>query len=329
MYLADLNKECMKINKIIVFFLLTLSAWSCKNDDDGNLEAELVPPRALSEVAVENDAELQEYFSTHFYNYEEFENPPADFDYAIKISPIDEDNNDKISISDSDKLSFVDIKVSSDNFQGDIPVENDISHRLYYLSARDGGGENPTVVDSVYIEYEGFKLDNSVFDTNLTWFDLQGTGTIENSGQFVKGFEEGLTLIKDGNDLIENVDGTFRITDSGIGVIFMPSGLAYFNSLREVGTGYAPIAFKIDMLEANEADHDRDGIPSILEDVNGDKDMFNDNTDEADFPNYLDADDDNDGIDTIDEIELDADGKFVAFKDTDGDGTPDHLDNDN
>ena len=40
-------------------------------------------------------------------------------------------------------------------------------------------------------------------------------------------------------------------------------------------------------------------------------------------------DDDQDGIPTIEEIELDADGNFVGFLDTDGDGTPDHLDNDN
>ena len=61
--------------------------------------------------------------------------------------------------------------------------------------------------------------------------------------------------------------------------------------------------------------------------------MTDDNTD-ADLeqiflPNHGDVDDDNDGILTIDEIELDADGNFVAFKDTDGDGISDHLDNDN
>ncbi|MFK7814155.1 MAG: FKBP-type peptidyl-prolyl cis-trans isomerase [Maribacter sp.] len=318
----------MKRYRIVIVFLMILAVCSCKKDEDEKFDVEIVDPRPLSEVAIENDAELIEYFSTHFYNYEEFENPPADFDFEIKISPIDENNLDKTAIIDSDRLSFVDLKVSSNTFPGDIPEETDISHRLYFLSARDGGGENPTVVDSVYIQYEGFTLDDNVFENNLTWFDLQGTGTIENSGQFVQGFKEGLVLLKDGNNLIENVDGTFNIDDSGIGVIFMPSGLAYFNS-GQVGAAFSPIAFKVDMLEANQADHDRDGIPSILEDLNANLDLFDDNTDETDFPNYLDADDDNDDIPTIDEIELDADGKFVGFKDTDGDGTPDHLDNDN
>ena len=46
------------------------------------------------------------------------------------------------------------------------------------------------------------------------------------------------------------------------------------------------------------------------------------------FPNHNDTDDDQDGILTIDEIELDADGNFVGFKDSDGDGVHDHLDSD-
>ena len=47
------------------------------------------------------------------------------------------------------------------------------------------------------------------------------------------------------------------------------------------------------------------------------------------FPNHNDTDDDQDGIPTIDEIDLDANGKFVGFRDSDGDGIQDHLDNDN
>ena len=49
--------------------------------------------------------------------------------------------------------------------------------------------------------------------------------------------------------------------------------------------------------------------------------------------NFNDTDDDNDGILTIDEIKIDgvikkdANG-IIIFPDTDGDGIPDHLDND-
>lgn len=73
-------------------------------------------------------------------------------------------------------------------------------------------------------------------------------------------------------------------------------------------------------------DDDNDGIPSEDEgrDPNGDGD-FSDalNTDGDEFPDYLDEDDDNDNVNTENEI---GDGETPL--DTDGDGTPDYLDTD-
>ena len=65
-------------------------------------------------------------------------------------------------------------------------------------------------------------------------------------------------------------------------------------------------------------------------------DLINDNTDEDNLPNYVDADDDNDGTLTRDEITLSDtaldDGIVIAgeitFYDDDGDGIPNHLDPD-
>ena len=137
-------------------------------------------------------------------------------------------------------------------------------------------------------------------------------------------------------DPLENGDGTISYEGFGIGAIFIPSGLGYFDRSAAGGSvpSYSPLVFKIDAFAYElDTDFDGDGIPSILEDVDGDGNLNNDNTD-GDFsnwdliPNYRDTDDDGDGILTIDEIELDADGNFVGFLDTDGDGTPDHLDSD-
>ncbi|UWX55951.1 hypothetical protein NYZ99_06195 [Maribacter litopenaei] len=64
-----------------------------------------------------------------------------------------------------------------------------------------------------------------------------------------------------------------------------------------------------------------------MEDIDGDGNLNNDNTDrDTEFnvflANYNDTDDDADGIPTREEILLDEEGNFVDFKDTDGDGTP-------
>ena len=108
-------------------------------------------------------------------------------------------------------------------------------------------------------------------------------------------------------------------------------------------------------------DHDGDGVPSYLEDLDGDGEFTftGDNTDADNLPDFADNDDDNDGILTANEIVIttyneatkeavknislaanevlikiieNTDGTFtgitVTFTDTDGDGTPDYLDKD-
>lgn len=78
----------------------------------------------------------------------------------------------------------------------------------------------------------------------------------------------------------------------------------------------------LDALDCN--DDDNDGIPNNFEDFNGDGDLTNDDIDGDSIPNYLDDDDDGDGVLTIDEAK-DVDGNPI---DTDGDGDVDYLDND-
>ncbi|MDN3491336.1 DUF6252 family protein [Winogradskyella bathintestinalis] len=79
---------------------------------------------------------------------------------------------------------------------------------------------------------------------------------------------------------------------------------------------------KIEALDC--ADDDSDGVPNVFEDFNGDGDKTNDDTDGDGVPNYLDNDDDGDGILTQYEA-VDENGNPV---DTDGDMDVDYLDND-
>ena len=314
----------MKKLKLFSLVILSITAFSC-GDDDGlvdGMEAEL---RLLSEVEVEDDAEIREYLETHFYNYEEFDNPPANFDYKVRFDTIAGENANKRALI-TDVESIMVKQASSDFGRED---DEEIDHTLYILEVEEGSGGSPTIGDRVVVQYKGSLLDGTEFDSSVTPLNQYL------SGGFIEGYSNGVIKLKSGTGPIENGDGTVSYQDFGIGVIFMPSGLGYFSTPQStLIPAYSPLVFEVSLLEFEEnTDFDQDGIPSILEDVDLDGNLNNDNTDnsmeQVFIPNHRDPDDDGDGILTIDEIELDADGNFVGFLDTDGDGTYDHLDNDN
>ena len=83
------------------------------------------------------------------------------------------------------------------------------------------------------------------------------------------------------------------------------------------------------LIETILTEDDDDGIPAELEDIDGDGDLTNDDTDNDGIPNYLDVDDDGDNVLTKNENpDPDGDESLDDAQDTDGDGTPDYLDAD-
>lgn len=324
----------MRMTKYLYFLLPALLVMSCKSDDN---DIQTVPPRVLSEVAAENDVEIQTFLRTHFYNYEQFQTPPAGFDFKIVIDTIEGENADKTPLIEQVESNT--IPISSSDFL--LTGEENVPHTYYYVVAREGAGTKPTVGDSTFVRFKGASLNNgrlNVFDelaTGGTWFDLPvfqipGNG----SARAFRGAGEGLLQLQPGGNIVTNPDGTFEVEDFGIGMIIFPSGLGTFNGFRSSIPQYAPLVFTFDLLLTEQGDHDNDGIPSFMEDVNGDGLLFNDNTDGdrdqtgAQISNYLDPDDDEDGTPTRDEIIINPDGT-ISFPDTDGDGTPDYLDPDN
>ena len=74
---------------------------------------------------------------------------------------------------------------------------------------------------------------------------------------------------------------------------------------------------------------DNDGIPATLEDINGNGNLKDDDTDKDGIPNYLDVDDDGDNVLTKDEKpNPNNDNDLRDAQDTDKDGIPDYLDTD-
>ncbi|GAA4276365.1 FKBP-type peptidyl-prolyl cis-trans isomerase [Aquimarina mytili] len=311
---------------IFTAIILTVVLYACNNDDDGSLiEAE--PVRDRAEQQVTDDAQLVEYLKTHFFTTVDVDlNDDTVIDYQTAIlDTIAGDNSGETSIMDSGKLITKEVTFA------------DTKYKLYVLNIDSGRVDKhvPKFADSTLVTYRGELLYNStpVFDSAATpvWFDLT---------TLVPGFREAMVDFGEASTIdIDMVDGTFTATGFGHLIVFMPSGLGYFAGNGPSGRipSYSPLIFNIQLYRVNESDHDRDGIPSYLEDLDNDRLVADsdDNTDGDQFSNYNDADDDNDGVLTRDEITvtiikndsittLDE----ITFYDDDGDGIQNHLDPD-
>jgi hypothetical protein len=329
---------------ITMLSLLFLAVLSCKKDNG----IDTIPPRDRGEEAIPSTAEIETYLMTHFYNYEEFQNPPSDFKYRIKFDTIAGDNASKIPLMD--QVSFKNVKDR---------VDETVTYKLYYLNAIQGGGESPNFPDITTITYEGTYLNNEstynvsqVFDSSVVpiRFDLT---------MIVPGLQDVLTEFNASTGNVVNPDGTITFENYGVGAAFVPSGLAYYTSTPPGIPVYSQLIFTFQLLETELGDQDSDTVPSIYEDVDGDLNVFDDDTDADGVPNFADVDDDGDGRLTKNEVvlntytvaqgdpdpvlasnEVETNSEYdettmittittVTFTDTDGDGTPDYLDPDN
>jgi hypothetical protein len=307
----------MRLNKLFIIGVLAGTFLvSCKKDDNNDVET--VPPRDRGEQAIDDDEAILAYLQTHFYNAEDFENPAANFNYSVKFDTISGDNAGKTPIMDSDLLTTK------------IMRRDSVDYTIYILKIREGAGDKPTFADSTFQNYKGELLNRDLFDNtaNPVWFDHPGTLTQANPGIAVVALTEAMLGFGEASGFSINEDNTVSWdNDFGIGAVFLPSGLGYFNSSPAGIPIYSPLIFSFQLYGVNEADHDQDGIPSYMEDLDGDGILYNDDTDENTFPNYLDSDDDGDGTLTSDEITVNDDGS-IDFPDTNSNGTPNYLDPD-
>lgn len=317
----------MKI-KLNLFFVLiiTLVLISCGNDDDG---LESIPEADRTEQQAIDGPLLLEYLESHYYNSEELAgiSNPSMNDLVI-TELIDGEN-----VPSGHTLLINAVETENVNYQ-------DADYVYYILRINQGGGNSFSFADDIRLNYSGSIENGSVFDssTSPVVFDL--TSLIP-----------AWTLIAPTFNTAEsfdfNNDGTISYSDAGVGVMFLPSGLGYFSSSTPGITSYANLIFKFEIFQSEENDHDNDGVPSYLEDIDGNGFVIDeeDNTDGDNIADFLDVDDDGDGVLTINEdlepdtdLEVDSDGDGDPTNDigdgdptnddTDGDGIPNYLDTD-
>jgi len=306
----------MRFKSLLTLLALTqIICVSCESDDDNGIV--VVPPRDRTEQQVTDRDSLIGYLETHYYNSALFEDG-GDFSIEqilITELPKDEQGNYlALPNPEENTLLMGAVEKKTTTFQ-------EADYEYYILRLNQGGGENPNFTDAIKIKYSGNLLDEEVFDNNVNadepldltrlipaWRDVIPTFSTSASGPTV------------------NPDGTLTYNDYGLGVMFIPSGLAYFSNPPSGIPPYSNLIFKFELFDYSILDHDSDGVDSFREDINKNENIFDDDTDDDNRPNYVDNDDDGDGVFTIFE-DINEDGD-PTNDDTDNDGIPNYLDAD-
>lgn len=264
--------------KIILLLVVATTFLACPSDD----VPQAVPARPYADVYEEEFVKIKEFLQTHYVT--------VDSDFNTEFFEIPEGGT-QTSIWGMTELDTIQRKI------------HDMTYVVYYLKLREGVGESPTRLDSTFVSYKGNLMSDvsTTFDqsVNPVWFPLEDV---------VRGWGEIFSEFKTGTHTVMS-DGTVTFDNYGAGVMFLPSGLGYFNNSIGSIPSYSPLIFNFKLCKLQFRDHDRDGILSKYEYRNKQVDSgLIDytkkalDTDNDGIPDYLDVDDDGDGFLTKNEI---------------------------
>lgn len=290
------------------FVLLGLGLYlACTPDDP----VETVPLRDRAEQQILDRDSLQVYLSNHYFNSGELAamSNPMDSDILIEALP----ENGQLPDPSNQSLLIDAVETHTTTYL-------EVEYEYYVLRIRQGGGaEQPHFSDDVRVQYTGSYFDGSIFDSRVNPEELDLT-------YLVAGWSRVLPQFNIAESFVNNPDGTVTYNNPGVGVMFLPSGLAYFDGNGAIPP-YTNLVFSFTLFQSDVNDHDSDNVPSFLEDLDGDLNLATDDTDNDFNYNFNDADDDGDGVLTKDE-DLEPDTDLTVDRDGDGDPTNDIGDGD-
>lgn len=275
----------IKSTFLLALFSVFISAafLSC-GEDDG---IQVVPERDRTEQQVADLDSLTAYLNSHYYN-------SADFSAVMNPSFTD------LVITELDEGESVPAghTLLADAVETKNTVFLDVDYEYYVLRLNQGGGnESPQFPDFIRTNFEGSLVtDGSVFDNTVNSVVFDMTNLIPAWGRVLPEFNTA-------EEAIINTDGTVSFQNAGVGVMFIPSGLGFYSGSAPGVPVYSNLIFKFDLYQTEANDHDQDGIPSYREDIDGDMNLNNDDTNGNRVPDFIDFDDDNDGVLTLDELD--------------------------
>lgn len=196
-------------------------------------------------------------------------------------------------------------------------------YTVYYIVFNEGNtAKRPTILDEVFTAYRGIYLQNTdgVLGVTEEFETTPYPTSLLSLTSVIRGWREIFPLFGTGTVDTTNPNGPSIYQNFGVGAIFIPSGLAYFNEERREGLiikipSYSPLVFTIKLYDVKRADQDGDKVESMNEIVRNADDTFTlTDTDADGTPDYADIDDDNDGFPTLNEITK-LDGSYYNFID--------------
>lgn len=288
------------MNKFKFYFILLITSitiFSCsKNEDTATVE----PLRDFQKQHDADIATIEDYLKTNYIEVKQ--NPGFTDDQNVTIEKLDANHTVSIWNQTTYPLKTRTVKL------------HDIEYTMYYLVLREGkkdaltglGGASPCNVDGVLTSYKGTYLSSTTTTPSTTTATQFEEAVLPNDFQslfeVISGWSEIFPQFKTGS-YATNPNGTIAYTDFGAGVMFLPSGLGYYNTGKGSIPSYAPLVFSFKLYEIQRADQDGDGIPSYLEDVGGGDGYMRilaagvdnpDDTDKDGIPDFYDVDDDGD-----------------------------------
>jgi hypothetical protein len=313
------------MNKFKFYFIsiiTTVVLFSCAKEDTAT-DYTPVPLRDYETQFKADNATIEDYLKA---NYIKDLDKPDMLDGDIVITAITDvaDSNQKSIFSYLNATTFPKLLSRPVAIHG-------ITYKLYYLVLREGTVTSPMNTDAVLTAYSAQYLSTTVGTTAVpSTVTATVSETVRNPQSFfdllslIRGWKEVFPQFKTGS-AVSNSDGTISYKDFGAGVMFLPSGLGYFNTGKGTIPAYAPLVFTFKMYAMKRLDHEYfasgqnfiaspDGISDYQEDKNNDgyvwtKDELQvgstdnpDDTDKDGIPDFLDLDDDGDGYSTKLEI---------------------------
>lgn len=287
-----------KFSLYFILFCSLVAIFSCNRNDSET-------PIVIRDFATQYTADIaiiEDYLNTHY----------------IEVS----DNQDvtiaKINDSQPSILSYlIDYDAVSDVYpqlkKKPIVVDNQ-TYFIYFLKLRadNPSGVKPSRADEVFTAYDGSYLaykTETVDGAVTTKLEATRFEYVPFPSRYfrlditIRGWREILPLFRAGTSV--NIPGEPEsFQDFGAGVIFVPSGFGYFNQPQPGIPSYSPLVFSFKLYDVIFADQDGDGVLSNDEDINGDGDFTNDDTDGDGIQNLYDIDDDGDGFLTRNEIKI-------------------------